>query len=208
MLSGPLMFPALRFNDSLNNGLFDLLLSHGAHPNQPLLNRRGAHTVFSHFLDISLSKFLGPECFDSYLRTMDAFLRAGASLTTPSIGLTDSESPSAFGNLARPRPDESLLTSYCTELKTLQAKLAADPGRAAFISSVTEKLILNCSSNEEDLVQLVEAISAGCPKHIRDPLLRLVECELRKQGSLKRRRESLGEWSPGAVKHFRFERKD
>jgi hypothetical protein len=208
LLSGPLMFPALRFNDSLNNGLFDLLLSHGANPNQPLLNRRGAHTVFSHFLDISLSSFLGTECFDGYLRTMDAFLRAGASLSAPTVEEADSEGLGAFGNLARPRPDESLLTSYCTELKTLQTRLAADPERAAFISSVTEKLIFICSSSKEDLAQLAVAVSADFPKHIRDPLMQLVECELGKQESRKRRRD-LGEESPGAiVRRFRSEERD
>ena len=207
MLSGPCMFPALRFNDSLNNGLFELLLSYGAYPNQPLLNRRGAHTVFSHFLDISLSRFLGTECFDSYLRTMDAFLRAGASLSAPIVDVTDTEGLMAFGNLARPRPDESLLASYCTELKTLQATLGSDPVRAGFISSVTEKLIINCSSNKEDLAKLAIAISASFSKHIKDLLLRLVECELAKQGSYKRRRESLNEESSDVItKHLRFER--
>ncbi|KAF5500096.1 Vegetative incompatibility protein HET-E-1 [Colletotrichum siamense] len=80
MLSGPCMFPALRWNDSLKNATFSRLLSHGANPNQPLLDRPAARTVFSHFLDIALSKFLGEECFEDYLRTLDSFLRAGASL--------------------------------------------------------------------------------------------------------------------------------
>lgn len=206
MLSGPCMFPALRFNDSLNNGLFDLLLSHGANPNQPLLDRRGAHTVFSHFVDISLSRFLGTECFDGYLRTLDAFLRAGANLSAPMVRVADPEGEAAFGNLARRRPDESVLTSYCIELKTLLATLAADAERARFVSSVTEKLIFHCSGKEEDLRQLSFAISEGCPQHIGEPLLRLVECELGKQGIYKRRRESWGEGSSGTiVKHFRGE---
>lgn len=204
MLSGPCMFPALRFNDTLNNGLFDLLLSHGANPNQPLLDRRGARTVFSHFLDISLSRFLGTECFEGYLRTLDAFLRAGASLDPPIVRVADPEGDVAFGNLARPRPDESLLTSYCIELKTLQVRLAADLERARFVSSVTEKLIFYCSSKGEDLEQLSLAISKGCPGHIGEPLLRLVECELGKQEAHKRRRDSCSEGSSGSsVKHFK-----
>jgi hypothetical protein len=204
MLSGPLMFPALRWTDCLNNGHFDLLLSHGANPNQPLLDRRGAHTVFSHFLDISLSRFLGTECFEGYLRTLDAFLRAGASLDAPIVRVTDPEGVTAFGNLARLRPDESLLTSYCIKLKTLQASLAAHVERARFVSSVTEKLIFYRSSKGEDLEQLSLAISEGCPEHIGEPLLRLVECELGKQGAHKRRRESRGEGSSvSSVKHFK-----
>jgi hypothetical protein len=207
MLSGPLMFPALRFNDSLKNGLFDLLLAHGANPNQPLLNRSGAHTVFSHFLDISLSSFLGPECFDGYLRTMDAFLRAGASLGTPEVVIADSEGFGAFGNLARPRPDESLLTSYCTELQTLQPRLAADSERAAFISSVTKKLIYACSSNKDGLTQLAVAVSAGCPEHIRGPLLQLVESELGSQVLQKRRRDSSEEPSSPVSRRIRYQSK-
>lgn len=195
MLSGPLMFPALRWTDTLNNGLFDLLLSHGANPNQPLLDRRNAHTVFSQFLDISLSRFLGTECFEGYLRTLDAFLRAGASLDPPIVRASDPKADVAFGNLARRRPDESLLTSYCIELKTLQARLAASPERARFVSSVTEKLIFYCSSKREDLEQLSLAISEGCPEHIGEPLLRLVECELGTQGAHKRRRQSCDEES-------------
>ncbi|KAI8258561.1 hypothetical protein K4K56_007022 [Colletotrichum sp. SAR 10_98] len=85
MLSGPCMFPALRWNDALKNATFSRLLSHGANPNQPLLDRPAARTVFSHFLDIALSKFLGEECFEVYLRTLDSFLRAGASLGVPEI---------------------------------------------------------------------------------------------------------------------------
>ena len=192
MLSGPCMFPALRFNDTLNNGLFDLLLSHGANPNQPLLNRRSAHTVFSHFLIIALSKFLGPECFDGYLRTLDAFLRAGASFGVPSIvGVADSEGgETAFGNLARSRPDESLLTSYCIELKTLQVRLATDPERRKFISTVTEMLIFHCSGKEE---------------YIGEPLLQPdPEIEIFRQMKHKRQQESWGEGSFGSpVKHFR-----
>src|SRR6201999_2085461 len=48
MLSGPLMFPSLRWNASLKDATFGQLMSHGADPNAPLLNRLGARTVFSH----------------------------------------------------------------------------------------------------------------------------------------------------------------
>jgi hypothetical protein len=206
MLSGPCMFPALRFNDSLNNGIFDLLLSHGANPNQPLLDRRGAHTVFSHFLDIALSRFLGSECFDGYLRTFDAFMRAGASVGVPSVRVTDPDGEAAFGNLARLHPDESVLTSFCTELKGILARLAADPERSRFVSSVTEKLIFQCSCNEDDLSQLSSAIAAGCPQHIGEPLQRLIESELGKKGTRKRQRESWGQGSSDSIaKHPRSE---
>ena len=209
MLSGPSMFPALRFNDSLNNGLFDLLLAHGANPNQPLLDKRGARTAFSHFLDISLSRFLGTECFDGYLRTLDAFLRAGASLGTPIEITVDSESEEAFGNLARPRPDESVLATYCIELATLLARLAADPERARFVSAVTEKIIFHCNGKEEDLGQLSMAISEGCPENVGVPLLRMIERELDKSNSRKRHRGSWSEeFSRSAIKHFRGKQGD
>ncbi|KAI0003491.1 hypothetical protein F4779DRAFT_97819 [Xylariaceae sp. FL0662B] len=124
MLSGPLMFPALRWNASLDNALFDLLMSHGADPNTPLLDRRGAHTVFSHFLKISASRFLGEGCFDGYLRTLDAFFRAGASLGVPlASGAVDPDAEAAFGNLARSRPEESVLASHCAELKGLNDEI-------------------------------------------------------------------------------------
>ena len=142
MLSGPSMFPALRWNASLKDATFSRLMSHGADPNMPLLDRLGARTVFSHFLDISLSKFLGEECFEGYLGTLDAFLRAGASLGVPDLaGTAGSGAEAAFGNLARRRPEESVLASFCTELKGLLARLVADPQRAMFVSSVAEKLI-------------------------------------------------------------------
>lgn len=210
MLSGPCMFPALRFNDSLNNGIFDLLLSHGADPNRPLLDRPSARTVFSHFLDISLSRFLGDECFSGYLRTLDAFLRAGASLGVPSIRVADPDAGPAFGTLARARPEESVLVSYCTELKSLLARLSADPERARFVSSVAKKLILHCSGREEDLRELSLAISEGCPGHVAEPLLRLIEDELelgrRRGGTQKRHRESWGDGPSGSgVKHFKGE---
>ncbi|QYT06079.1 hypothetical protein H0G86_012946 [Trichoderma simmonsii] len=201
MLSGPLMFPALRWNDSLDNALFDLLLSYGAYPNQALLDRPGAHTVFSHFLKISKSRFLGEECFDGYLRTLDAFFRAGASLGVPHNGAVDPDALAAFGNLARSCPEESVLASYCTELKGLISKLAADPGRARFLSSVTEKLIVHCSGEEEDLKRLVLAISEGLPQYVAEPLLQVIEGKLevsKKRGDTrKRRRESWGDSSYG-----------
>jgi len=193
MLSGPLMFPALRWNDSLNNAIFDLLMSYGADPNKPLLDRSGAHTVFSHFLKIATSRFLGEECFDPYLRTLDAFFRAGASLGVPQSGGVGPDAEAAFGNLARSRPDESVLASYCTELKGLMARLAADPGRARFLSSVTEKLIAYCSGRE-DLKRLSLAISEEFPQNMAEPLLQLVDSELemgKKWGGMrKRHRES------------------
>ncbi|KAI1420713.1 hypothetical protein F5Y12DRAFT_93360 [Xylaria sp. FL1777] len=195
MLSGPLMFPALRWNDCLDNAVFDLLMSRGADPNKPLLpDRSGAHTVFSHFLKISASRFLGEECFDGYLRTLDAFFRAGASLGVPRDEAVGPDVEVAFGNLARSRPEESVLASYCTELKGLMTRLAADPRRARFLSSVTEKLIINCSSREEDFERLSLAISENFPRHIAEPLLRLVDSELKTgnklEGTRKRNRES------------------
>ncbi|KAN0102071.1 hypothetical protein V8E51_012581 [Hyaloscypha variabilis] len=209
MLSGPSMFPALRFNSSLNNGLFDLLLAHGANPNQHLLNRRGAHTVFSHFLDISLSSFLGSECFDGYLRTLDAFLRAGASLGVPDERDIDGESGEAFGNLARVRRDESVLGGFCDELATLLARLAADPERARFVSAVTGRIIFHCNGQEEELRQLSVAISEGFPENFGEPLLRVIERELDKSNSRKRHRGSWSEEvSRSAVKHFRGEHGD
>ncbi|KAL6821224.1 hypothetical protein V8C40DRAFT_275841 [Trichoderma camerunense] len=208
MLSGPLMFPALRWNDSLDNALFDLLMSYGADPNQALLDRPGAHTVFSHFLKIATSRFLGEECFDGYLRTLDAFFRAGASLDVPHNGTIDSDALAAFGNLARSRPEESVLASYCTELKGLMSKLAADPGRARFLSSVTEKLIAHCSGEEEDLKRLVLAISEGLPQYVAEPLLQVIESKIEMSKKLgdtrKRRRESRGDSSyAGGVKQVR-----
>lgn len=208
MLSGPLMFPALRWNDSLDNALFDLLLSYGADPNKALLDRPGAHTVFSHFLKISTSRFLGEECFDGYLRTLDAFFRAGASLGVPHNGTVDPDALAAFGNLARSRPEESVLASYCTELKGLMSTLAADPGRARFLSSITEKLIMHCSGGDEDLERLSLAISEGLPKYVAEPLLQAVDSKIetcKKQGDTrKRRRESWGDSSyGGSVKQAR-----
>ncbi|KAI0376230.1 hypothetical protein F5Y04DRAFT_215422 [Hypomontagnella monticulosa] len=210
ILSGPLMFPALRWNESLNNAIFDLLMSHGANPNQPLLDRPGAHTVFSHFLKISASRFLGEECFDVYLRTLDAFFRAGASLgVPPPNAVTDLNAWAAFGNLARSRPEESVLASYCAELKGLMTRLAADPGRARFLSSVTEKIILNSSNKEEDLERLSSAVTENFPQHVAGPLLRLVDSELemckKRRGAQKRHRESWGDGPYSNVKQVKRE---
>ncbi|KKP01122.1 hypothetical protein THAR02_06756 [Trichoderma harzianum] len=56
MLSGPLMFPALRWNDSLDNALFDLLMSYGADPNQALLDRPGSsHCILALLEDIYIA---------------------------------------------------------------------------------------------------------------------------------------------------------
>ncbi|UKZ79924.1 hypothetical protein TrVFT333_007687 [Trichoderma virens FT-333] len=202
MLSGPLMFPALRWNDSLDNALFDLLMSHGADPNKALLDRTGAHTVFSHFLKIATSRFLGEECFVGYLRALDAFFRAGANLGVPPNGVVDPDAQAAFGNLARSRPEESVLASYCTELKALTTTLAADPGRARFLSSVTEKLIVSCSNKEEYLERLSLAISEDLPQYVAEPLLQLVDSKLemgkKRGGSRKRHRESWDDSPYGA----------
>jgi len=101
--------------------------------------------VFSYFLDISLSSFLGSECFDGYLRTLDAFLRAGASLGVPDERDVDAERGEAFGNLARVWKEESVLGTFCDELATLLAKLAAYPERARFVSAVTGSIIFHCN---------------------------------------------------------------
>jgi hypothetical protein len=193
------MFPARRWNDALRDGTFGCLMSYGADPNMPLLNRRGARTVFSHFLDISLSKFLGEECFEDYLGTLDAFLRAGASLGVPT-DLAGPDAEVAHGNLARRRPEESVLVSFCTELKGLLARLAADPHRASFVSSVLEKLILHCSSREEDLRELEAAISQGCPATIAAPLSRLIASEMEGcQGRRSTRKRPQGDASDGRL---------
>ncbi|KAL6693661.1 hypothetical protein J3F84DRAFT_396049 [Trichoderma pleuroticola] len=164
MLSGPLMFLALRWNDSLDNALFDLLMSYGADPNQALLDRPGAHRQ-----------------------------------APPHNGTVDPDALAAFGNLARSHPEESVLASYCTELKGLMSKLAADPGRAKFLSSVTEKLIVHCSGEEEDLERLLLAISEGLPQYVAEPLLQVIDSKLEmstKRGDTrKRRRESWGDLS-------------
>jgi hypothetical protein len=213
MLSGPLMFPALRWNASLKDATFSRLMSHGADPNMPLLDRVGARTVFSHFLDIALSKFLGEECFEGYLGTLDAFLRAGASLGVPGVpnlaGTAGSGAEAAFGNLARRRPEESVLASFCTELKGLLARLAADPQRAMFVSSVAEKVILHCSGREEDLRELGSAIAQGCPAHIAAPLSRLIASEMGAAGeqgpARKRLQNDDGDSgaSESGIKHLR-----
>lgn len=123
-------------------------------------------TVFSHFLDISLCRFLGDECFEDYLGTLDSFLRAGASFGVPPdhLAVVTEEGPdggaeAAFGKLARRRPEETVLASFCTELNGLLARLAADPQRAAFVSSVVERLILHSSDRTEDLGELDSAVS-------------------------------------------------
>jgi hypothetical protein len=188
MLSGPLMFPALRWNASLTDATFSRLMAHGADPNMPLLDRLGARTVFSHFLDIALSKFLGEECFEGYLETLDAFFRAGASLGVPKLaGTAGGSAEAAFGNLARRRPEESVLASFCTELKGLLARLAADPQRAMFVSSVVEKVILHCSGREADLRELESAIAQGCPAHIAARRSRLIASEMEAAGNKDRR---------------------
>lgn len=192
MLSGPCMFPALRWNDSLKDATFGRLMSYGADPNAPLLDRLAARTVFSHFLDISLSKFLGEECFQDYLGTLEAFLRAGASLGVPDLaGRVGPDAQTAHGNLARRRPEESVLASFCTELKGLMARLAADPQRATFVSSVLEKLISYCSGREEDLKLLQSAISQGCPAHIAARLSCLCPTTTGTRGTSKRTHDSI-----------------
>ncbi|KAE9582351.1 hypothetical protein CGMCC3_g1677 [Colletotrichum fructicola] len=195
MLSGPCMFPALRWNDSLRNATFSRLLSHGANPNQPLLDRPAARTVFSHFLDIALSKFLGEECFEDYLRT----LRAGASLGVPEINRLESPNfEPAFGNLARRRPEETVLASFCNELKGLTAKLAADSRRATFVASVLEKVILHCCRREEDLEKLRLAISQGCPANVAVPLQQLIDSESSLSGERSSKRKRLPKQSEEA----------
>ncbi|KAF9878403.1 hypothetical protein CkaCkLH20_03895 [Colletotrichum karsti] len=193
MLSGPCMFPALRWNESLKDATFGRLMSYGADPNMPLLSRPAARTVFSHFLDISLSKFLGEECFEDYLGTLDAFLRAGASLGVPDLaGKVDPDAGTAFGNLARWRPEESVLASFCSELNGLMARLAAEPRRAIFVSLVVEKLAMHCC-REEDLRELERAVSQGCPDHTAAPLLRLIASKIMNcedQGSSRKKRQN------------------
>jgi hypothetical protein len=99
--------------------------------------------------------------------------------------------------------------SFCTELKGLLARLAADPPRATFASSVVEKLILNCSGSEKDLRELESAIAQGCPAHIAAPLSRLIASEIgdrREQDSTRKRPQggdSDGGISEPRIKHSR-----
>jgi hypothetical protein len=140
---------------------------------------------------------------------LDAFLRAGASLGIPIEITVDSESEKAFGNLARPRPNESILTTYCVKLATLLSRLAADPERARFVAAVIEKIIFHCNGKEEDLGQLSVAIAKGCPESVGEPLLRMIERELEKSNSRKRHRESWSEeFSRSAIKQFRGKQGD
>ncbi|CAK7201154.1 hypothetical protein SEUCBS139899_003856 [Sporothrix eucalyptigena] len=210
MLSGPCMFPALRFSNSLKDSIFGRLMAHGADPNMPLLDRKGARTAFSHFLDISLSKFLGEECFEDYLTTLDDFLQAGASLGVPDFaGIVGPDAETAFGNLARRWLDESVLSSFCTLLSGLLAKLAADPHRAAFVSTVIKKLIRQCAGNEDNLRELASAVAQGCPADSAAPLLRRIASERvgRSEQALSRKRlqsnDGGGEASESRVKHPR-----
>lgn len=214
MQSVAAIFPAIRFNDSINKGIFELLLFHGADPNASLLPEkpRGSRTAFSHFLDISLSQFLGSECFDGYLSTLDAFMRAGASLGTPvMLGLETSsrqngeaQDQDAFGNLARERSDESVLASYCTELETLLPRLTADPERAKFVQSALTALISHCSRQKDELQRISSAISKGCPEPVRQHLLSMIEDQLSTHDMIKRNRGSWDkELSNSAIKHLK-----
>ncbi|ETS86242.1 hypothetical protein PFICI_00070 [Pestalotiopsis fici W106-1] len=192
MLSIACTFPAMRFNDSLDKNLFVLLLSHGADPNASLLPERpkGSHTVFSHFLKISVSKFLGSECYEGYLRTLRAFLRAGATLGIPAYEETATKSgdmgernhgaqeEAAYGNLARDRPSELILTSFCTSLKGLFTSLSADPERTKFIQSVTAELISHCSGKREALEEISSTLSEGCPDQMMGALRSMIDGEL------------------------------
>lgn len=117
---------------------------------------------------------------------MDAFLRVGASLGVPDLtSAAGSNTEAAFRNLARRRPEESVLASLCTELKGLLARLAADPRRAVFVSSVTERLILHCADREEDLRELKSSISLGCPANIAKPLSQLIDSKIKECGDYK-----------------------
>ncbi len=195
--SGPCMFPSPRWNAALKHATFVRLLAHGADPNMPLLDRPGARTVFSHFLDISLSGFLDEECFVYYLTTLGSFLRAGAKLGVPREFVTDeAETDSdvwavAVGNLARRQPGESVLATFCGELKGLSARLVADVKRAVFVSYVVEKLMLHCEGKREDLEMVVAAASQGIPRHVSAPMLASVAREMlgvrRDEGSTRRR---------------------
>ncbi|KAI1111900.1 hypothetical protein F5Y14DRAFT_463963 [Nemania sp. NC0429] len=150
-------------------------------PDAPLLvDRPGAHIIFSHFLKIATSRLLGEECFDGYMRTLDAFFRAGAGLGVPTTAASDGAAgpdvaEAAFGDLARSRPEESVLASYCGELRGLMARLAADPGQAQFLAAVAEKIIVNCSGSDEDLEMLSLAISEDFPQHVAGCLLGLTD---------------------------------
>jgi hypothetical protein len=209
MLSVACTFPALRFNDSLDKDIFILLLSHGADPNTSLLPERpcGSHTPFSHFLEISLSQFLGNECYDGYLRTLRVFLRAGSSLGIPIFGktTTDDGEEMAFGNLARDRPEESILTSFCTALKTLFPSLPADPQRTKFVQSVVAELISHNSGKVEELKEIDSVLSDGCPDRMREELQSMIDEEMVARKRLKRDRGSWDETSlESAVKFSRF----
>jgi len=203
MLTIALIFPSLRWNEALDNGLFDLLLAYGANPNQPLLVKPGAHTVFSHFLEISLSKFLGHECFEGYIRTLRAFMTAGASLEAPTFKSGEEAEELAFGNLARKKPTESLVTSYCAEFKDKASSLAADPERATFIGSVFQSLLLRCVGDEEALTEASDAVRGGLPASIAAPLLSLAGRPPKHvvPETLKRQhRESWGEGAGGSAR--------
>ena len=214
--SGPCVFPSQWWNHALKHGTFTRLMAYGADPNRPLLNRPGARTVFSHFLDISLSKFLGEECFEDYLATLDTFLRAGAKLgvprnLVPDGAVTDSgDWEVAVGDLVRRRPEESVLATFCGELRGLLARLVADPQRAVFVSSVVTMLILHCEGNKDDLRELGSAISRGCPAYIAAPLLQLVTSEMSggqlKEGPTRKRvqdEDCVGGESGSRTKHPR-----
>lgn len=213
-LTKPWIFPAARWNDTLDHGIFDLLLSHGADPNASLLPERprGSRTAFSHFLDISLSHFLGTECYEGYLRTLGAFLRAGASLGIPMAGEArvgesngEASEQEAFGNLARKNPEESVLATFCTQLAIVLPRLTADPDRARFVQSVVEELIGHCSGREGELRQLASAVSKGCPEPIRQRLQPKIEEELSRRAQIKRNRGSWdAELSATATRHKKW----
>lgn len=208
ILSGPCMFPATRWNETLDKGIFGLLLSHGADPNALLLpGRPGSHTVFSHFLEIALSKFLGTECFKGYLEALDAFLEAGASLGVPKAPPGGEE---AFGNLARNQPGQTILASFCGELESLTVPLTGDPQRAEFVASVAQRLVPCCAGQHESLSLLRGAVSAGLVGPAAQGVLSLM-CMLDKgredaatRTGMKRHRIGDGGKTRGREKHVKF----
>lgn len=189
ILSGPCMFPARRWNETLNNNIFGILLSHGADPNAPLLpGRSGSHTVFSHFLQIALSKFLSTDCFKGYLMALEAFVKAGASVGIPKGCPGDLE---AFGNLARNNPQEAIIVAFCNELETLATPLSNDSKRAEFVVSVVENIVPLCDGDNEYLARLQVSVAQGLVGPVSYDLLRFIgrqKGDQLKQRTLKRHR--------------------
>ncbi|KAI0541015.1 hypothetical protein GGR58DRAFT_498633 [Xylaria digitata] len=174
------------FSSALEQGIFNLLLSHGADPNA----RIGKYTAFYTFFTSLFENRV--ESLEAFWSALDAFLRARPSLGIVPREKIDSRTKGPVGGGINEGPqNEKAIKSTLDKIieQYLQKERQFNAKEHEVCYEALKKLIIYALGEHEDLTPLASALRiSSMPSSARSRLLRLIVNEDQNHVALNKRR--------------------